>query len=372
MTAVLPDRATVAVADHDTIRTWLQILHGRSQGCAWIGSDLDRFRGRTFPTTNPRWIDLATRYVQRLDEDGAAGIYARTTTLREQPRVGRGGDDDSLTLPGLAADLDIAGPGHKGSKPLPPDQDEAQLVVEESGLPDPSIWVHSGGGLYAWWLLDEPHHIGADLARIKRLAMRWQDPIAAASERFGYSFGRLGDLARILRVPGTVNRKPAMPAPMPCRIIQDTGRRYTLENLRGCLHDALNALPAGPTATRWSAATSRTRPARGASPGDDFEARTDWAEILERHGWTLAFTRGNVRYWARPGKDRREGHSASTGRAADRDRMWVFSDATDLPMGTPLTKFAVLAHLEHGGDFSAAARELRRAGYGSAQEGRAA
>ncbi len=360
MTAVLPAR-TAAVACPDTIRTWLQTLHGASNGWVWVGSDLDKFRGRTYPTSNPRWADLALRYVEQLDRDGAAGIYTRTTTLRAAPRNGRGGDNDSYALPGLAADLDIAGPGHKSSKPLPADPDAAQAIVHESGLPDPSVWVHSGGGLYAWWLLDTPHHIGPDLDRIKRLGMRWQDPIAAASERLGYSFGRLGDLPRILRIPGTVNRKPAMPAPMPCRIVADTGRRYSLDNLRGCLTDALNALPATPVPT-----LSGPRPGQGGTtPGDDYEARVDWADILTPHGWTHASTRGNTRYWCRPGKDRREGHSASTGRASDRDRMWVFSDATDLPMSTPLTKFGVFAFLNHGGDFTAAHRALRDAGYGT-------
>lgn len=362
MTAVLPDRAT-AVADPDTIHTWLQTLHGASRGWLWVGSDLDRFRGRTYPLSNPRWADLAARYVQQLDRDGAAGIYTRTTTLRAAPRTGRGGDDDSLSLPGLAADLDIAGPGHKGSKPLPADVDAAMGIVHESGLPDPSVWVHSGGGLYAWWLLSEPHHIGPDLGRIKRLGMRWQDPIAAAAGRLGYNFGRLGDLARILRIPGTVNRKPAMPAPAPCRILDDTGRRYSLENLRGCLTDALDAMPA-PEPVRAPARPVARRDGELA-PWDDYNERADWADILEPHGWTLAFTRGNTRYWTRPGKDRRDGTSATTGRDLKHDRMWVFTDAAPgFDANQLYRKFDVYLELEHGGDVKAAVRALRTAGYG--------
>lgn len=360
MTAVLPERGTAAVANPDVIRGWLLTLHSQSRGWVWIGSDLN-WSGRTFPT-NPGWEDRALRHIGQLDRAGAAGIYARTTTLAGNPRSGRGGDDDSLTLPGLAADLDIAGPGHKGSKPLPPDQDAAQEIVYESGLPDPSIWVHSGGGLYAWWLLDQPHHIGQDLARIKRLAARWQDPIAFASERLGYSFGRLGDLARILRIPGTVNRKPAMPAPAPCRLLADTGRRYGLENLRGCLTDALSALPPAPP--------PRTIPRRPVasggelSPGDHFEQQVDWADILEPHGWTLASQKGRTRYWTRPGKERRDGQSASTGYAADRDRIYVFTDAADIPQHVPTTKFGAYCLLNHRGDFRAATKALADAGYG--------
>ncbi len=364
MTAVLPDRQTTATLDPDTVWHWLRTLHGRSVGHVWVGSDHDKFRGKTFPTTNLNWADVATRYIQHLDKMGAAGIYARTTTLRERPRQGRGGDDDSLTLPGLAADLDIAGPGHKGGKPLPADVDAAQAIVYESGLPDPSIWVHSGGGLYAWWLLDQPHHIGPDLGRIKRLGMRWQDPIAHAAQQAGYNFGRLGDLARILRVPGTINRKPAMPAHQPCRILEDTGRRYTLENLRGCLTDALNAIPA-PEPARTPARPATRRDGE-ITPWDDYEARNDWAQILEPYGWALHHTQGRVRYWTRPGKDPRDGPSASSGRHPQWDRLWVFTDAAPgLDANQLYTKFDAYRWLEHGGDVRAATAALRRAGYGT-------
>lgn len=368
MTAVLPPR-TVATYDPDVVRQWLSTLHARSGGHVWIGSDHDKFRGRTFPTTNPRWIEHAGRYIDHLDQAGARGIYCRTTTLNAAPREGRGGDDDSLYLPGLAADLDIAGPGHRTTKPLPATPTEARRIIDESGLLAPSLWVHSGGGLYPWWLLDTPHRID-DLPRIKRLSARWQDPIAHAATQLGYHFGRLGDLARILRIPGTVNRKAAMPTPALCRIVDDNGLRYTLEDLRSCLLDTLAAMPK-PEPVRLPARPVR-RDNDGLLPWDDFEARTDWADILLPHGWTLHHTQGRVRYWTRPGKDPRDTPSATTGRAADRDRFYPFTDATDFEARTPYTKPAVYAVLNHGGNFSAAGRELRRLGYGNVNRGRAA
>jgi hypothetical protein len=358
-----------AVFDEQATRDWLTTLHGQSEGFAWVGSTADRFKGRTFDTADPYWLERAVAHIGRLDRAGAAGTYVRTTTLRQAPEQGRGGDNDSHALPGLAADLDIAGPGHKTDKPLPPNPGAAKAIIDESGLPDPSVWVHSGGGLYAWWLLDRPHVIGADLERVKRLCARWQDPIEHAAIQLGYSHGRLGDLARILRVPGTVNRKPGMPEPRPCRVLEDTGRRYTLENLRGALVDALNALPAPEPmpVVRLSIRAGRTAD-NGISPGDDFELHVDWLEILGPHGWTLAYQQGGTRYWCRPGKDRRDGISASTGRSADRDRLWVFSDATELPCGRSLTKFHAYALLEHGGRHGAAARQLRRQGFGAQPE----
>ncbi|MEU1421500.1 bifunctional DNA primase/polymerase [Kitasatospora sp. NPDC005751] len=99
-------------------------------------------------------------------------------------------------------------------------------------------------------------------------------------------------------------------------------------------------------------------------PGEDYEARTDWADILQPHGWSFVTQRGSTRYWRRPGKER--GLSATTGRAADRDRLYVFTSSTEFTAETPYTKFGAYSLLEHGGDHKAAARALRSQGYGDA------
>lgn len=104
--------------------------------------------------------------------------------------------------------------------------------------------------------------------------------------------------------------------------------------------------------------------AAGLSPGDHFEQVTDWAEILEPHGWTLNSRQGPERHWTRPGKDRRDGSSATTGRAADRDRLYVFSTSTPFDSEVPYTKFGAYALLNHGGNHHLAAAELARRGYG--------
>lgn len=120
-----------------------------------------------------------------------------------------------------------------------------------------------------------------------------------------------------------------------------------------------------PSSSGTSSTTSSLLSATGVlSPGDDFEAHTDWAEILEPHGWTLESRRGPERHWTRPGKDRREGASATSGRAGDRDRLYVFSTSTVFESEVPYTKFGAYALLNHGGDHHAAARELVRQGFG--------
>ena len=98
----------------------------------------------------------------------------------------------------------------------------------------------------------------------------------------------------------------------------------------------------------------------GEKPGDDFNAKAQWSEILI--GWKQVFTAGGVTYWRRPNKD--VGISATTGRN-DGDNLYVFTTSSSFEAEKPYSKFAAFAHLNHGDDFSAAARDLRAKGYGS-------
>ncbi|MBQ1443810.1 MAG: bifunctional DNA primase/polymerase [Renibacterium sp.] len=102
----------------------------------------------------------------------------------------------------------------------------------------------------------------------------------------------------------------------------------------------------------------------GIKPGDDYEAKTTWAQILEPHGWTKVSNDGQTTYWKRPGKTD-PGFSATTGHAADRDRLYVFSTSTEFQAEHPYTKFGAYALLTHAGDHSAAAKALRAAGHGT-------
>ncbi|RTE49623.1 phage/plasmid primase, P4 family [Actinobaculum sp. 352] len=104
----------------------------------------------------------------------------------------------------------------------------------------------------------------------------------------------------------------------------------------------------------------------GISPGDDYEAKTSWVDILEPHGWVQVLTRGGETFWRRPGKT--QGISASTGHAGDRDRLYVWSTSTVFDAETPYTKLGAYAVLNHGGDHRKAAKQLLTDGYGRQAE----
>lgn len=101
------------------------------------------------------------------------------------------------------------------------------------------------------------------------------------------------------------------------------------------------------------------------SPGDDWASRTDWAEILEPQGWTLSSGgQGYERMWTRPGKDRRDGASASTDYQG-KPGFYVWSTSAGLPTEEPLGKLFVHAHYSFNGDMSRCAKDLKRNGFGS-------
>lgn len=103
------------------------------------------------------------------------------------------------------------------------------------------------------------------------------------------------------------------------------------------------------------------------TPGNDYDRRPpSWGTILEAHGWTLAARAAGRLLWRRPGKDR--GWSATTGHCHGKggvDLLHVFSsNAGPFEAGKSYGPFRTYAILNHGGDLSAAARELARQGYG--------
>ncbi|MGW3024806.1 bifunctional DNA primase/polymerase [Streptomyces sp. NPDC001221] len=134
------------------------------------------------------------------------------------------------------------------------------------------------------------------------------------------------------------------------------------------LYALCQAMDAMPTEEKAKTAPrpKRELPAGTVRPGDDFENKADWPEIIGDE-FEPIFTRGQTTYWRRKGKNR--GISATTGHAADRDRLYVFSTSTAFEAETPYDKFAAYTLLTQGSTnseaFKRAAAALRGKGYGS-------
>ncbi len=129
------------------------------------------------------------------------------------------------------------------------------------------------------------------------------------------------------------------------------------------------AMAAGATDATPSAGAKQGR--ADGRPGDDFNHRGGTAaikDVLERHGWSFSRDRGDgVSEWTRPGKAC--GCSGTLGFCTGAGGVPKFyswtNHAPPLEQGTAYTAFALLATLEHMGDYKAAAAKLRTRGYGA-------
>jgi hypothetical protein len=104
----------------------------------------------------------------------------------------------------------------------------------------------------------------------------------------------------------------------------------------------------------------------GHRPGDIWAATTSWSDILKPDGWQFAYTDpGGTEMWVRPGKEMREGVSASVGHKGS-DVLKVFTSSLEgmgLSEGATYTKIGYLAATRHSGDHSAAAAWLASHGH---------
>ena len=101
----------------------------------------------------------------------------------------------------------------------------------------------------------------------------------------------------------------------------------------------------------------------GQRPGDDFNERGRELirALLEKHGWSFVKQDGVNEHWRRPGKA--AGQSASL--HSEMPVFYVFSsNAVPFEANQGYSFFEVYTMLEHGGDHTAAAKQLAEEGYG--------
>ncbi len=182
----------------------------------------------------------------------------------------RGSTGSAVVLPGVWIDLDFAGDGHR-SDDLPPTREDALGLLEAVPL-EPSIVVATGGGFHVYWVFEEPWILDTDesCAQAEGLVRRVQDAVRERARRRGWKVDSTADLARVLRLPGTLNHK-GEPRPV------------TLEVLRPGTYSPADfeVLPA-PSEPR-PRRRRRKRKRRAASRGDDPPA--DFQRILDGCTW---------------------------------------------------------------------------------------
>jgi putative DNA primase/helicase len=100
----------------------------------------------------------------------------------------------------------------------------------------------------------------------------------------------------------------------------------------------------------------------GLLPGQIFNERASWENILLPHGWTLKrYDQHGKGEWLRPGKKGR-GLSATTNWGGH-NFLYVFSTSTNFEARVPYSPFAAYTLVNWNGDFKASCRALARLGY---------
>lgn len=222
-----------------------------------------------------------------------------------------------------------------------------------SDLPvTPSVIIDSGGGFHCYWLFAVTV-ITTEQAVRDFMEMKQSEWVLWMGGDKGAK-----DLARVLRIPGTLNGKYE-----PARLVEVVDANWELYD-PSLLIDLVTA---GTVDLRKSEALGRVgavieaKTPRPVSSGESiiaaFNRTHQPQDILSRNGYTL---NGNNNRFTRPGKNPRDGISGIVAESGDRVRVFTFSSNDGLyeedagGKRHALDAFDVFTKLEHAGNREAA------------------
>ena len=151
--------------------------------------------------------------------------------------IPRGTIKDIVAIPGFWMDIDIANSDAHAKEDLPPTHDAAISLLNEFPL-KPSVLINSGYGLHGYWLFKEPWIFEDESERDDAAFMlkRFQATLQLSGEKKGWKLDTTSDLARVLRVPGTLNHKGKDPVGV--TMLEKNDNRYDPEDFENYLVDA--------------------------------------------------------------------------------------------------------------------------------------
>jgi hypothetical protein len=152
-----------------------------------------------------------------------------TTQPRIEPE--RGGESNTSAVVCVIADFDFVGSssGKDPDRSFTSVADVRDFCANHVPLA-PSALIESGHGVHGYWFLTEPLEPESG----KDLLVRFDSYVRGAAGVAGYSMDPMKDLARVLRMPGSVNEKYP-DAPVPVEVVDfHAKRRYSLDDFDSC------------------------------------------------------------------------------------------------------------------------------------------
>ena len=255
----LPDRKTLWIDPAD-------LQNAASRGASLAASHDVYFA--TCLQNKKAAVDLARKPWRPKGLQGYSEFYTRGTA------------ETAIALSAIWCDLDTRDGKHTGESSRPTKEHTLEVVAS---LPlKPSARVATGGGFHLYWFLREPFPLGskADRKRARAYVEGWQALIREQIKPF--ELDNTSDLARILRLPGTLNHGTNPPGEVVLEDL-DPGRRYALPDFE----KYLPPVEARKTALR--------RPMREALSGPGAGTETEVIPFGARNSTLTSFA-GSMRY----------------------------------------------------------------------------
>lgn len=162
-------------------------------------------QGRLFFNHSFRVDDFEVMALKAIElSDCGVDVWHSVNPVNFEPKDGKRGDESVVSYQtAVVVDIDIRSEAHKGDPSLlAADFDEAKSFLPFT----PSLIIHSGYGLHAYYIWAEPLAItDANREQIKRRNNLLLDVIRQRSN--GKKIDGVGDLPRVLRTPCTFNYK---------------------------------------------------------------------------------------------------------------------------------------------------------------------
>lgn len=333
----------------------VEFLRHLYAGCdrGWLTLfSIDRDSGARHTSWAPveRLDDLAATAARLRDRCVWLGVATRRSRLEEGKRGGAG---DCELLPALWVDIDVAGPNHATAN-LPATLEDGYRLLRSFPV-HPTVVVHTGGGLQAWWFLAEALEVG-DVAT-RELLVRWGATWARLAAERDVHIDNVFDVPRIMRLPGTRNHKTLIIDEV--RIERaDWGLRYGLDDL----DEWLDAPPAPPV----GAPIDRIPYIGPERPGDAYNAAVDPGALLVDLGFEYRRQDSDgTRHYRWP---QASGDTGASVYADGHITVWSETFASThrhVELRRPYDPFGFLVATRHGGDWRKATSTLRAEGYGA-------
>lgn len=210
---------TTRARDIRPARQYLNLIHPRN-GRVFVGMS---YGDKRWQQQHADTIEQALGIIDKFEAQKPGGVFISQATFDAMARKREAQSAKDVSC--VFLDFDVGNGADKFASKA-----EALAAIrklETEFLPCTAI-VDSGGGYHAYWCLTTPIDAQAWLTIGQRLKHALQvagvraDPTVTA------------DLARVLRVPGTVNRK--ISTPRPCAFLEHaTERQYTVEAINTAL-----------------------------------------------------------------------------------------------------------------------------------------